>query len=46
VLSPARKWFAQLLYAPTHRPHPKLVLAALGERAGAVGAALLVDVRV
>jgi glucokinase len=45
VLSPARKWFSRLLYAPTHRPHPQLRLAALGERAGAVGAALLVDVR-
>ena len=33
--------FAELLYAPGHRPHPVLTIAELGERAGAVGAALL-----
>jgi len=40
-LSPIQKWFTQLLYAPHLRPHPTLVFAQLGERAGAVGAALL-----
>jgi glucokinase len=33
--------FASLLYAPEHRPHPRLVSAQLGEQAGAIGAALL-----
>ena len=33
--------FSSLLYAPEHRAHPKLVAATLGERAGAIGAALL-----
>ncbi|CAB4886033.1 unannotated protein [freshwater metagenome] len=33
--------FASLLYSPEHRRHPELRFAALGERAGAVGAALL-----
>ncbi len=40
-LDPIQKWFTQLLYAPHLRPHPTLVFAQLGERAGAVGAALL-----
>jgi glucokinase len=40
-LGPIQKWFTQLLYAPDLRPHPKLVFASLGERAGAVGAALM-----
>jgi glucokinase len=40
-LSPIQKWFTELLYAPHLRPHPTLVFAQLGERAGAVGAALL-----
>ncbi len=40
-LGPIQKWFTQLLYAPHLRPHPTLVFAQLGERAGAVGAALL-----
>ena len=33
--------FSSLLYAPEHRSHPRLVAATLGERAGAIGAALL-----
>ncbi|MEY3748971.1 MAG: glucokinase [Actinomycetota bacterium] len=33
--------FSSLLYAPEHRPHPRLVSAQLGEKAGAIGAALL-----
>ncbi|HRB04583.1 MAG TPA: ROK family protein [Ilumatobacteraceae bacterium] len=40
-LGPIQKWFTQLLYAPHLRPHPSLMFAHLGERAGAVGAALL-----
>jgi glucokinase len=35
------RWFSSLLYAPDHRPHPVVTFASLGERAGAVGAALL-----
>lgn len=41
VFDPIRRAFVDLLYAPEHRPQPTLVFAALGERAGAVGAALL-----
>jgi glucokinase len=41
LMPPVRRHFATLLYAPEHRPHPRLEPAALGERAGAVGAALL-----
>ena len=33
--------FRALLYSPDHRPNPVLVFAELGERAGAIGAALL-----
>lgn len=33
--------FARLLYAPSHRQHPRVVGAELGERAGAIGASLL-----
>jgi glucokinase len=43
-LAPIQKWFTELLYAPHLRPHPQLRFAALGERAGAVGAALLPEV--
>ena len=38
---PIRRWFAELLYAPELRPHPRLEFAEMGERAGAIGAALL-----
>ena len=38
---PIQRWFGDLLYAPELRPHPGLCFAALGERAGAIGAALL-----
>jgi glucokinase len=34
--------FAASLYSSEMRPHPRLAAAALGERAGAIGAALLV----
>ena len=40
-LDPIRAWFTRLLYSPDLRPHPRLAFAQLGERAGAVGAALL-----
>jgi glucokinase len=41
VLAPVRRHFADLLYAPGHRAHPRIEIAALGEQAGAIGAALL-----
>ena len=34
-------WFSELLYAPDHRPHPRLEIASFIDRAAAVGAALL-----
>lgn len=40
-LDPIRRWFTELLYSPDLRPHPRIEFAALGEHAGAVGAALL-----
>lgn len=40
-IGPIQKWFTELLYAPDLRPHPQVVFASLGERSGAVGAALL-----
>lgn len=43
-LTPIKHWFGELLYAPDLRPHPALAFAQLGERAGAIGAALLADV--
>jgi glucokinase len=43
-LGPIQQHFTKLLYAPHLRPHPTLVFASLGERAGAVGAALLAEV--
>jgi glucokinase len=41
VLEPIRVHFGELLYAPSHRPHPRLEMTSLGEQAGAIGAALL-----
>lgn len=41
VLAPVRRHFGDLLYAPTHRRHPRIEMAALGERSAAIGAALL-----
>ncbi len=41
VLGPIRRQVLELLYSPEHRPHPRIEAAALGERSGAVGAALL-----
>ena len=40
-LGPIHREFRALLYSPDHRPNPVLVFAELGERAGAIGAALL-----
>ena len=40
-LGPIRTWFHELLYAPELRPHPSIEFAQLGERAGAIGAAML-----
>jgi len=44
-LGPIARWFNQLLYAPDLRPHPRLLFAELGERAGAIGASLLHNVQ-
>lgn len=41
LLEPTRAAFDDLVLAPRHRPEVEIVEAALGERAGAVGAALL-----
>lgn len=41
VLAPARTAFSQLLQGADHRPDVPIVAAVMGERAGAVGAALL-----
>ena len=41
VMPFVKKWFKELLYAPDNREHPELRVAQLGERAGAIGAALL-----
>ena len=38
-LAPIQHWFGELLYSPELRPHPNLDFAALGEHAGAIGAA-------
>ncbi|CAB4364337.1 MAG: ROK family protein [Actinobacteria bacterium] len=43
-LAPIQRWFTLLLYAPHLRPHPIVRFALLGDRAGAVGAALLPEV--
>jgi glucokinase len=40
-LEPIRRWFGELLYSPSLRPHPEVVFAHGHERAGAIGAALL-----
>lgn len=41
IAAPVQRWFADLLYSPGQRPHPRLAIAQLGEQAGALGAALL-----
>jgi glucokinase len=44
-LDPIRRWFRELIYQPELRPMPDVAFARWGERAGAVGAALLHTVR-
>jgi glucokinase len=44
-LDPIKKWFRELIYQPELRPMPDVAFAQWGERAGAVGAALLHTVR-
>ena len=41
LLAPTRAAFSDLVFAASHRPETPIVAAALGERAGAIGAALL-----
>jgi glucokinase len=41
LLDAVRRAFAGRLVAPEHRPPVEIVAAQLGERAGAIGAALL-----
>ncbi len=41
LLEPITRRYEELLYAPEHRPRPRLVPAVLGEHAGAMGAALI-----
>jgi glucokinase len=41
IVDPIEHWFVELLYAPSYRPHPRLEVASLAERSGAIGAALL-----
>jgi len=40
VMEPVRRHFADLLYSPDLRPHPRLEIARFGEVAGALGAAI------
>jgi glucokinase len=44
-LGPITHWFGELLYQPHLRPMPTVAFARFGPLAGAVGAALLADVR-
>jgi glucokinase len=41
LLDPIRRHYVSLLYAADNRPHPTIAPAELGERAGALGAALV-----
>ena len=41
ALAPIERHLAELIYSPDHRNLPRIVPAALGEQAGAIGAALL-----
>ena len=41
ITVPVQRWFTELLYSPDQRPHPRLVIAQLGEQSGALGAAML-----
>ncbi|WP_420450478.1 ROK family protein [Ilumatobacter sp.] len=44
-LEPISRWYARLLYQPHLRPLPRIEFATWGDRAGAVGAALLPGLR-
>lgn len=44
LMEPIRRWFAEMVEAPEARERTRLLLAAFGHRAGAVGAGLLADV--
>ncbi len=41
ILGPTRTAYRDLVLAAEHRPEPPILAADLGERAGAIGAALL-----
>jgi len=41
ITAPVQRWYTELLYSPDQRPHPRLVIAQLGEQSGALGAAML-----
>ena len=41
LMAPVRQHFAELLYSPDLRTHPSIRPAAMGERAGGIGAALV-----
>lgn len=43
ILAPARRFAADLLHGGSHRELPPIVVAELGPRAGAVGAALMAE---
>lgn len=43
LLAPVRERFGELVLAPDQRPPVRIVAAELGERAGAIGAALLAE---
>ena len=43
LLGPVRRWFAEMVEAPEARERTRIVLAALGQRAGAIGAGLLAN---
>jgi hypothetical protein len=43
VLDSVSKSFSAALYSSESRPHPALRVAALGERAGAIGCALFMN---
>jgi glucokinase len=41
ILAPARRAFADMVEGGSHRPTPAIAAATLGERAGAIGAAVV-----
>jgi glucokinase len=40
-LEPIRRMYPTIIYAPDHRPSPRIEAAQVGEDAGALGAALI-----